>query len=165
MNEVHTGGVAWLFICVSRDSRCLEMLAKEAGWLNRQRTKCSNKIMDTKNPVIQFCMQGNQAEFEGRIDEARTLFWQAWEAARDDYEACIAAHYVARHQKSPQEALRWNLEALTRAEAVGDERVQSFYPSLYVNLGHSYEMCGDQAEARRYYEMAADLGLFHQADE
>jgi Flp pilus assembly protein TadD len=50
---------------------------------------------------------------------------------------------------------------LEKAEAVGDERVQDFYPSLYLNLGHSYELVGDQAEAQRYFELAAKLGVDH----
>jgi hypothetical protein len=50
---------------------------------------------------------------------------------------------------------------LVRADAVGDERVRSFYPSLYVNMGAAYEALGDLAEARRYYDMAAELGLVH----
>ncbi len=60
---------------------------------------------------------------------------QAWEAPTDDYEACVAAHYEARHQEGPQDALHWNQEALARAEVVGDDRVRSFYPSLYLNMG------------------------------
>jgi hypothetical protein len=51
---------------------------------------------------------------------------------------------------------------LARAEAVGDERVWDFYPSLYVNLGRAHENLGNLAEARRYYQLAADLGLVHQ---
>ena len=97
-----------------------------------------------------------QAEFAGRIDEARALFTQAWEAARDDYDACVAAHYLARHQASDQDKLFWNREALIRAEAVGDERVQSFYPSLHLNMGYAHEVLGNRAEASRYYELAAE---------
>ena len=120
--------------------------------------------MDTDNPVVRLCTEGTRAEFEGRIDDALTLFRRAWETAKDDYDACIAAHYVARHQVNPQDTLRWNQEALARADAVGDDRVQSFYPSLYVNLGRSHEMLGNQAEAGRFYKLAADLGLVHQVD-
>lgn len=120
--------------------------------------------MNTDSPTIKLCLEGIQAEFKGKLDDARTLFWQAWEASGNDYDACIAAHYVARYQKSPQDTLHWNQEALARAEAVGDDRVQGFYPSLYVNLGHSYEMLGNQDEAKRYYNLAADLGLVHQSD-
>jgi tetratricopeptide (TPR) repeat protein len=118
--------------------------------------------MEMENPVIKLCAEGTRAEFEGRLDDARNLYRQAWESSRDDYDACVAAHYLARYQSSPEETLRWNAEALARADAVGDERVTSFYPSLYLNMGHSHETLGDQAEAKRYYERAAELGVVHQ---
>jgi len=121
--------------------------------------------MDTDSPTIKLCIEGTRAEFERRLADARALFWQAWEASRDDYDACIAAHYMARCQTTPEETLRWNLEALARPNALTDERAVSFYPSLYVNLGRSYEILGNQAEASRYYQLAADLGLVHQAGE
>ncbi|MCB9418678.1 MAG: hypothetical protein H6667_02660 [Ardenticatenaceae bacterium] len=37
--------------------------------------------METNSPTIQLCLAGNRAEFDGKIDDARTLFRQAWEAA------------------------------------------------------------------------------------
>ena len=83
--------------------------------------------MDPDNPVIKLCIEGAQAEFAGSVEEADKLYRQAWTAARDDYERCVAAHYVARCQKTPEERLHWNREALVRAEAVGDEQVRSFY--------------------------------------
>jgi hypothetical protein len=94
-------------------------------------------------------------EGENLFGEARALFTQAWEICTDDFEACIAAHYLARHQDTPQEKLRWNQEALTRAQAAGDERVNGFYPSLYLNLGHSYEQLGAVEEADQHYRLAA----------
>jgi tetratricopeptide (TPR) repeat protein len=121
--------------------------------------------MDLDNPVIKLCIEGTRAEFEGRIEDARALFMRAWEASRDDFDACVSAHYVARHQEEPEETLRWNQEALNRARAVKDGRVQDFYPSLYLSLGHSHEMLGHQAEAQRYYQLAAELGVVHQAGE
>jgi tetratricopeptide (TPR) repeat protein len=120
--------------------------------------------MDTHNRVIQLCLAGSRAEFEGRIEAARDFYRQAWEAAGDDYEACVAAHYRARRLEDPQECLRWNQEALARAQAVGDARVQGFYPSLYLNLGQSYAALGDQAMAKRYYLLAAELGVNHIPD-
>jgi len=117
--------------------------------------------IDPANPVIRLCVAGTQAEFQGRADAARSLYQQAWQAARDDYEACIAAHYVARFQETPAEMLHWNREALRRAEAVADERVRDFYPSLYLNMGHAHELLGEQAAAERYYALAADLGAVH----
>ena len=119
--------------------------------------------MDINNPVVQLCIQGTQAEFAGRREDAWAFYQRAWEAARDDFEACVAAHYVARGQTSPAEILRWNLEALKRADAVGGDQVRDFYPSLYLNMGHSYELVGNQIEAQRYYDLAAGLGFTHQA--
>lgn len=114
------------------------------------------------NLALQLCIQGTEAEFQHRPDDARALYQQAWNSATDDYEACIAAHYVARFQDTPEETFRWNQEALNRADAVNDERVKAFYPSLYVNMGKSYEELGKVEEAKRFYALAAELGLEHQ---
>lgn len=112
--------------------------------------------MDPNNPVVQLCMKGMEAESEGRPNDARDLFMQAWEARSDDYDACIAAHFLARHQPTPQDTFHWNEQALNYAAAVGDERVRGFYPSLYLNMGYSHELLGNMAEAGRYYDMAAE---------
>jgi hypothetical protein len=120
--------------------------------------------MDINNPVIQLCMDGTRAEFENRIEDARILYQQAWEARTDDYDACIAAHYVARFQASAEESLRWNQLALEHADTVYDERVKDFYSSLYLSLGRSYEVAGNPSESQRYYDLAAELGVVHQAD-
>lgn len=120
--------------------------------------------MDLDNPVVKLCIEGTQAEFAGRLDEARNLYMQAWNICRDDYDACIAAHYVARFQETPEQRLRWNQEALDRAKAAGDDRVREFLPSLYLNMGCSYEALGDQVEALRYYDLAAKLGFTHQGE-
>lgn len=111
--------------------------------------------MDPDNPIVQHCVEGMKAEGAGRPDEARALFTRAWEARTDDWEACIAAHYLARHQPTPEDTLRWNQEALRHADAVTDDRVDGFYPSLYLNLGHSHEQLGNLPAARRCYGLAA----------
>jgi hypothetical protein len=112
--------------------------------------------MDPNNPVVRLCMEGLEAEAKGKFGDARRLFEQAWSVCQDDYDRCMAAHFLARRQGSPRATFEWNQEALNRAKAVGDDRVQSFYPSLYLNLGYSYETLGELAEARRHYQMAAD---------
>jgi tetratricopeptide (TPR) repeat protein len=120
--------------------------------------------MDLKNPVIQLCIQGTRAELERRPEDARTLYQQAWDIHTDDYEACIAAHYLARFQDAPENTLHWNLIALQHANTIHDESVKDFLPSLYLSLGKSYEVLGNIAEAQKYYQLAAELEVVHQAD-
>lgn len=114
----------------------------------------ASSLIDPENPIVRLCVEGMQAEAENRMEAAHAFFVQAWEGSTNDYEACIAAHYLARHQKTPEDILYWNQEALNRARAVGDERVQGFYPSLFLNMGYSYEMSGDYKTAEEYYHLA-----------
>jgi hypothetical protein len=110
--------------------------------------------MDSNNPVVRLCQDGMRAEFADDPAGARALFEQAWAAARDDYEACVAAHFLARHQPGPAETLRWNQLALERAARADPELVRGFYPSLYLNLGYAWERMGDRVMARQYYQLA-----------
>lgn len=112
-------------------------------------------MTDPENIVVQLCVQGMQAETEGRDTQARDLFLQAWEAAQDDYDACIAAHYLARHQPTPQETLHWNQECLNRADKVGDDRVRGFYASLHGNMARAHRDLGQIDKAREHFEAAA----------
>ena len=100
---------------------------------------------DSTNPVIALCAA--EMEVSGAPVEARRLFAQAWAARQDDYDACIAAHYLARHQPTPAETLHWNLVAVQHAEAVRDGRAEEFMPSLYLNLADSLAAAGRYAEA------------------
>lgn len=120
--------------------------------------------MNVDNPVIKLCIEGTQAEFQGNIAQARSLYQDAWDAVQDDYDACVAAHYMARHQEDHRERLHWNQIALEKANAINDERVREFYPSLFLNMGQSYELLGNSSEAERYYGLAAALGVVHQGD-
>jgi hypothetical protein len=112
--------------------------------------------MDPQNQVVRYCAEGMEREQEGRYEEALRLFMLAWNQSKDAFERTIAAHYVARHQPTPELALHWNQESLINADAVGDDRVQDFYPSLYLNIGKSHEDLGNLKDARRFYALAAD---------
>jgi hypothetical protein len=124
----------------------------------------AKKTMDLNNPVVKLCVEGSQAEFEGKPELASALYGQAWLAAQDDFEACIAAHYVARFQKTPADTFHWNQEALAHADKSQDECVKDFYPSLYLNMGRSYELLGNASEAKRFYDLASGLGAVHQPE-
>jgi tetratricopeptide (TPR) repeat protein len=111
---------------------------------------------DPNNAVIQLCVQGMNEEGAGKIEEAHQLFQQAWDIATNDFEAFTAAHYLARNQKDPKDNLKWNLEALARAEAIEEGGLKGHYPSLYLNVAKSYETLGSIKEAARHYQLAAD---------
>jgi tetratricopeptide (TPR) repeat protein len=113
--------------------------------------------VDPNNPVVQLCAQGMELEGKGRLDEASQVFLNAWNQSADDFERCIAALYVARHQKNAVDALLWNQRSLDHADAVVDERPGGFYPSLYLNMGKAHEDLGNHDESKRFYEMAATL--------
>jgi tetratricopeptide (TPR) repeat protein len=115
--------------------------------------------MDLSSTSVQLCLQGTQAEFERRLDDARALFAKAWEAAVDDYDRSVAAHYVAHLELDIVVAHRWNQLALEYALA--DERASEFLGSLYVSLGDTYERLGDSNEAERCFDEAAKHGVEH----
>lgn len=109
--------------------------------------------MDSDNPVVKRCGEGVAVEGTDPA-EAKRLFLEAWDLAATDYEACVAAHYVARHQDSLEDTLRWNQVALDRARASTDPEIAMFSPSLHLNLGKSLQDAGQLAPARLQYELA-----------
>ena len=111
--------------------------------------------IDPENPVVR--LLGEAAAREAADpDAAAGAYLRAWEMAADDYEAAMAAHYVARIQPSAEDRYRWNAVALEKALAVGDDRVAGFLASLRLNLGRSLEDLGRIEEARAAYGMARD---------
>ena len=115
--------------------------------------------MDVSSKTARLCIAGTQAEFERRLDTARVLFLEAWEAASDDYDAAMAAHYVAHLETDASEAHRWHMTALEHARR--DSRAEEFMGSLLVCVGGSYEALGDSEAAERYYGLAAERGVRH----
>ncbi|MFI8437398.1 hypothetical protein ACIGJO_27390 [Streptomyces sp. NPDC079020] len=111
--------------------------------------------VDPANPVVSLCARGMRAEAAGRDAEAHDLFRLAWDTAADDYERCVAAHYVARHQPMPRETLRWNQECLDRADLVADDRVEGFHSSLHLNMAKAYGDLCEPGAAREHFERAA----------
>jgi hypothetical protein len=110
--------------------------------------------MDPSNPVVALCAQGMSVE--GTPHEARRLFEQAWEIRRDDFDAAIAAHFLARHQSSAEATLHWNALAVEHAESVPDDRCAELFASLYLNLGDSHARLGQREPARIAARRAAE---------
>jgi len=97
--------------------------------------------------------------FSGNQAGARALYEALWtEATRaeDGYQACVVAHFMAHAQVEPEAQLDWHLRSLQGAEAVDDERVRAFYPSLYANVGEVYLRLGNLTRAREHIDKARE---------
>ena len=115
---------------------------------------------DPNNNVIQLCAKGMDMETKCLTEEANKFFLQAWNEATNDFEKFTAAHYVARHQKSVADKLKWDETALHLALKINDETVKGSYPSLYLNIAKCYEDLNDYDNAKKNYQLALSFTNF-----
>lgn len=109
---------------------------------------------DTNNKVVKLCSEGMELEGHGRKKEAFKLFQQAWDEASNDFEKFTSAHYIARHQDTIQDKLKWDEIALNLALKINDENVEGALPSLYLNVAKCHEDLNDLQNARLNYNLA-----------
>lgn len=109
---------------------------------------------DPNNNVVQLCAQGMEMEGKGQPEKAAKLFLRAWNEATNDFEKFTAAHYVARHQKSVTEKLKWDETALELALKINNDTVKGALPSLYLNIAKCHEDLCDNYNALKNYELA-----------
>lgn len=109
---------------------------------------------DQNNNVVKLCAQGMDMEGKSKPEDASKLFLQAWNEATNDFEKFTAAHYVARHQKSVADKLKWDETALQLALKINDDTIKGTYPSLYLNIAKCYEDLNDIDNARTNYQLA-----------
>jgi len=120
---------------------------------------------DPENKVIQLCIEGMENEGAGKPEEAEKLFLQAWNESENDFEKFTSAHYVARHQSSITEKLKWDEIALVAALNIKDESIKGSLPSLYLNIGKCYEDLKDYGLAIKNYKEALFYTNFLPANE
>nr|WP_294858662.1 hypothetical protein [uncultured Fluviicola sp.] len=109
---------------------------------------------DPNNKIVKLCAQGMEMEGKGDHEEASKYFLQAWNEATNEFEKFTAAHYVARHQKSVADKLRWDETALQLALKINDDIIKGTYPSLYLNIAKCYEDLKDFDNAIKNYQLA-----------
>lgn len=109
---------------------------------------------DPRNNVIKLCVQGMGMEDKGEPVEAKRLFIQAWDEATNDFEKFTAAYYVARHQESVSDKLKWLETALQFALKVNDVSVQAAFFALYTNIAKCYEELNDADNAKKNRDLA-----------
>lgn len=111
-------------------------------------------LFDPDNNVVKLCAQGMDEEGKGKDDKAMMLFLQAWNEAANNFEKFIAAHYVARQQKTVADKLKWDETALGLALKINDDEMKGSYPSLYLNIAKCYEDLKDLDHAKKNYQLA-----------
>lgn len=119
--------------------------------------------LDPNNKVVKLCIEGIHEEADD-INAAKQLYSKAWNNAQTSYEKLIAAHYLARNQPIEAE-LKWNITALENALQVTDTDIKGALPSLYLNIGKSYETSGDIKEAASAYRLAKKHSEYLNDDE
>ena len=109
--------------------------------------------IDTENQIVKLCIEGIQQEAADPT-RAAAVFLRAWNLADTATEKYISAHYLARHQKTDQDKLTWDLEALKYAQQAGDVNAEGAYPSLFLNIAKGYEDLNDINNAVLNYNLA-----------
>ncbi len=116
-------------------------------------------MYDPNSKIVKLCAEGMELEGQGRKNEASKHFEQAWNEASNDFEKFTAAHYLARHQESLTDKLKWDEVALQLALKINDETVYGAYPSLYLNIAKGHEDLKDFDNAKKNYELALSFIL------
>lgn len=106
------------------------------------------------NRVVKLCLQGMEMEEKGKPEEASKLFLQSWDEATNNFEKFLAAHYIARHQKTVSDKLNWLETALQFALKINDDAVKSAFPSLYLNIAKCYEDLNNADKAKENFDLA-----------
>ena len=121
-------------------------------------------LFDPENHVVKLCAQGMELEGAAKREEARAIFYQAWDASTNDRERFIAAHYISRHQPTVKDKLVWDKKAIELALAINDEHSRAAYSSLYLNIAKCYEDMGDKPNALVNYKLAENSCYFLNTD-
>jgi tetratricopeptide (TPR) repeat protein len=111
-------------------------------------------LFDPDNKIVKLCADGMAAEGQGEMARAKGLFLRAWEESRSDFEKFTVAHFVARHQETVSDKLKWDQTSLEMALKVKDENIKGSFPSLYLNIGKCYEDLNEFDLAKKNYQLA-----------
>jgi len=114
---------------------------------------------DDKTRVRYLLERGRVYNSSGKRDDARPLFLEALELARqskDDFNAVDAAHMMAIVEPTEKQ-LQWNLKALDLAESSADEKARKWKGSLYNNIGWTYFDQKQYEESLLMFEKALEF--------
>ena len=110
---------------------------------------------DRNNPVVKLCLQGIGLERQGKTEEARPIFLQAWNDSTEDFERFLAAHHVSRLEPDATTRLKWLRTMLELALKIGGPAVASALPVLHTKIAECHAELGDHDAAGKHRESAA----------
>jgi rifampin ADP-ribosylating transferase len=106
------------------------------------------------NTIVQYCIRGMIMEAQGHADKAAELLLQAWNEASNNFEKYLAAYFMARHQTSIPEKLKWFETALEFALITDNIAVKGSLHTLYSSIAECYEQLSDPDNAKKNRELA-----------
>jgi hypothetical protein len=109
---------------------------------------------DPQNNIVKLCALGMTQEGLNEMEKASLIFQQAWNESTNDLERFISAHYLARHQKTINDKLKWDETALQHALKVQGVDITGGLPSLYLNIAKGHEDLENFEKAKLFYNEA-----------
>jgi hypothetical protein len=118
-----------------------------------------------ESPVYATIYEGIALREQGRSPEAKALMETLVtdvESGGDAFAKVFLAHSLADVQENPEDELAWDLRALAFMAELSDQRAlergnaggkNALLPSLHLNLAVDYRRLGDDANARRHFEL------------
>ncbi|MFW0783851.1 hypothetical protein AAFP35_04970 [Gordonia sp. CPCC 206044] len=113
--------------------------------------------MSRLDDVLELCQRGVSAESVGLFADAAAAYRNAWDAAEEPFEQCVAAYHLARTQSSADKRLEWSQSALDFALACDPGSVRDLLPTVQVAAAAAARDSGQSDTAQRWYREAAEL--------
>lgn len=107
-----------------------------------------------KNPVTQLCLQAMKMEDNNEPENALKTFTQAWETSSHDLEKFIASFFMARHQTTLSDEIKWLELALTFAHRINDDTVNCALRPIHEKLALCYHQMNDVVSFEKYESLA-----------
>ncbi len=121
----------------------------------------AQQLIDHPNSVgkVRYLLErGRVFRSSGNPDEARPLFFEAWELGsqiKEDFHAIDAAHMMT-FVEPPEKQMEWNLKALDRVEQTDSDKAKRWAGSLYNNIGWTYHDSGEFEKALELFQKALE---------
>jgi hypothetical protein len=155
----------------------LILLGERLASIGSERDKRASMTIPPESDAYATIRDGIALREQGHPPEAKALMETLVadvESGDDAFAKVFLAHSLADVQENPEDELAWDLRALTFMDELTDQRAiergnpggrNALLPSLHLNVAVDYRRLGDDANARRHFELGqAHLGALS-ADE